>query len=254
MQAAAAFGFEAAPRVSERGILIDLHPAATVRSALFNAIPLRQSTRGEYDSRPLNSNELSELEKASTPGSCVSLALLTDRRSIDRVRDLVIAGNTTQMADPAFVEELKAWIRFSRSEAVESGDGLFSGSSGNMAVPRWLGSRLFSWFFTPAAENDKYARQMNSSAGVAVFAAPRADRAGWVAAGRACERFLLQAAALDIRTAFVNQPVETPALRPQLAAAAGLGALRPDLVVRFGRGPSLPASLRRPAVAVILAN
>lgn len=256
VQAAAAFGFEAAPRVSEHGIAVDLTSAAApVRTALFNAIPLRQSTRGDYDGRPLNHQELRQLTQAALePDSRAALAMLTDRQSIGRVRDLVISGNTAQMADPAFVEELKMWIRFSRSEAVERGDGLFAGSSGNPAVPRWLGSRLFSLMFTAANENARYAKQMDSSAGVAVFAAPQSGHAGWVAAGRACQRFLLQAAALNIRTAFVNQPVEVPALRPQLAAAAGLGTLRPDLVVRFGRGPTLPASLRRPTAAVIVAN
>ena len=42
------------------------------------------------------------------------------------------------------------------------------------------------------------------------------------------------------------------ALRPQFACAVGLGTARPDLVVRFGRGPTIPPSLRPPAKAVLL--
>jgi hypothetical protein len=63
---------------------------------------------------------------------------------------------------------------------------------------------------------------------------------------------VLAAAALDVRTAFVNQPVELPAVRTQFAQWLGRGSRRPDLVVRFGHGPQLPYSLRRPMADVIV--
>jgi len=50
----------------------------------------------------------------------------------------------------------------------------------------------------------------------------------------------------------VNQPIEVTAVRPQFATAFGLSGQRPDLVVRFGRGPRLPSSLRRPVQAVVV--
>jgi hypothetical protein len=62
----------------------------------------------------------------------------------------------------------------------------------------------------------------------------------------------LTATALGVRTAFVNQPIEAPAVRTQFAQRLGLGSRRPDLVVRFGRGPQLPYSLRRPVADVIV--
>lgn len=247
--AARAFGLAGSVEIAPDAVRVDLTPASVERSPLFIAIPSRQSTRGEYDGRPLAGAEIRQLEEAAAGD--VHTAVLTAAPPLNRIRDLVIAGNTAQMADPAFVSELKEWIRFSKAEAVQRGDGLFSGSSGNPATPRWIGSTLFSLFFTADRENEKYTRQIRSSAGVAVIAADQAGPAGWVAAGRACERLLLQAAALDLRTAFLNQPVEVPALRTELAAVAGLGRVRPDLVVRFGRGPRLPASLRRPVGEVL---
>jgi len=252
VQAAAAFGQHATVAVTGTGVRVDLARAAAERSTLFDAIPLRQSTRSEYDSRALSSDDLRELERAVADAGVRTL-LFTDRRQIDRVRDFVVAGNTVQMADPAFIEELKTWIRFSRSEALAQRDGLFAGATGNPVVPRWLGSVMFGLFVTSRGENDRYAAQMRSSAGVAVFAADRATPSGWVAAGRACERFLLQAAALDVRTAFVNQPVEVKSVRAQFATAIGLGERRPDLVVRFGHGSRLPRSLRRQVDAVLVA-
>jgi hypothetical protein len=85
-----------------------------------------------------------------------------------------------------------------------------------------------------------------------VFVSQTADRAHWVDVGRCYERFALQATALGIRNAFLNQPVEVRSVRPQFATAIGLTGLRPDLVVRFGRGPALPSSLRRPVHAVLV--
>ena len=58
---------------------------------------------------------------------------------------------------------------------------------------------------------------------------------------------------MGIRNAFLNQPVEVGAIRPQFAAWLGLKAgERPDLVVRFGRGPGMPLSMRRPVQAVLM--
>lgn len=217
---------------------------ATV-SPLLQAIPLRQSTRGDYDGRAVSTADLDRLvEAAATDG--VELVLFTARAAIDRVRDLVIAGNSAQMADPAFVRELRDWIRFSPREALGRGDGLYAACSGNPTLPDAIGRRLFEFVFKAGAENDRYARQLDSSAGVALFVAERDEPGHWARAGIACQRFALMACALGLRTAFVNQPGEVPALRGELAALAGLPGRRPNLLLRFGHGPLLPYSPRRP--------
>lgn len=229
---------------------IALESTKAVASPLHEALAVRQSTRAEYDGQALSNEELAVLEAAGS-GSGVEVLMLTEQSAMEGVLEYVIEGNTAQMRDPAFIDELKAWIRFSRSEAVETGDGLFSGSSGNPSVPRWLGSMLFDRFFTVEGETEKYVRHVRSSAGIAVFVSEKSDAAGWVEAGRCYERFALQAAALGIRNAHLNQPVEVAALRPQLASFLGVGPRRPDLVIRFGRGPEMPRSLRRPVAAVL---
>jgi hypothetical protein len=167
------------------------------------------------------------------------------------VLELVIAGNATQMADPAFVRELKGWLRFNPRQALETGDGLFGASTGNPIAPAWLGNLLFDLVFRVTAENDKYAKQVRSSAGVAVFVSERDDKDHWMRAGRACQRFALQATALGLKHAFINQPVEVAALRPDLARLIGLPGRRPDIVMRFGYGSAMPFSARRPVSAVV---
>lgn len=251
--AALAHGFVAAPSfdATDDLVRVALAPAAGRASPLFDAIASRQCTRGDYDGQPLSREDMNLLERAGTSDG-VRLLLLTDRPAMERVLEHVVQGNTAQLADPAFVSELKSWIRFNGSDAVRTRDGLFSVSSGNPAMPAWLGNLAFDWFFTAKGENDKIARQVRSSAGIAVFVSEAADKAHWVQVGRAYERFALQATALGIRNAFLNQPVEVAAVRSPFAAALGLAGQRPDLVVRFGRGPTLPRSLRRPVESVMV--
>jgi hypothetical protein len=233
-------------------IALNLEPTQKRITPLFQAISERQCTRVDYDSQPISPAELRQLERAGT-GDGVSVRMLTARPATESVLEYVVAGNTVQMNDPAFVAELKAWIRFGADEALRSGDGLFAGASGNPALPRWIGSRLMNLFFTPKSENERYARQIRNSAGIAVFVSERNDLAHWVEVGRCYERFALQATALGIRNAFLNQPVEVGAIRPQFANWLGIGPNeRPDLVVRFGRGPAMPLSMRRPVQAVLI--
>lgn len=252
IQAARALGLhgEAVFDTARDAARITLTPAPAAASALFQAIPVRQNTRADYDGKPLSAAELAQLQAAAQCDG-VRLLLLTDRPAIETVLDFVVQGNSAQMADRAFVDELESWIRFNGADAVRLGDGLFSASSGNPELPAWLGRLMFGLFFRAGPENDKYAQQLRSSAGVAVFSGTTADKAHWLEVGRAYERFALQATAMGVRSAHVNMPVEVAALRPQFAAAIGLGGVRPDLVVRFGRGPTLPLSLRRPVRAVL---
>lgn len=214
-------------------------------AALSHAIARRQSTRALYDGRAVSAATLSRLAAAGDIAG-VNLILLTERDRIDQVRDLVIAGNSAQMADPAFMRELKQWLRFNPRSALAARDGLFSGASDNPILPTWIGGAAFDRFFTAKAENDKYARQINSSAGLAIFVGDRSGKDHWIRVGRACQRFALAATSLGLKHAFVNQPVEVASLRSELAKLLGAPEARPDLVMRFGYGRALPYSLRRP--------
>lgn len=233
------------------GVVFTFGGGPPTGAALFEAIPHRQSTRGLYDGRPVAAAQLQTLAAAAAmPG--IDLVLITDRAQIARVRDLVITANTAQMADLAFPPELKSWLRFNPREALATGDGLFGPTAGSPALPSWLGPILFDMTFKTQTENDKYAHQIQSSAGLAVFVSEHDDKDHWVRAGRACQRFALQATVLGLKVAFVNQPVEVARLRPELATLVGLPGRRPDLVMRFGYGPPMPYSARRPTDAVLL--
>ncbi len=253
VQAATAHGLHAigAPLAPDAGYRLELSARTVPASPLSAAITSRQSARNVYDGRALTRPELVRLERAGASEQ-VSLMMLTERSALEGILDAVVSANATQMHDAAFVAELRQWIRFSRREALDQRDGLFSGTTGNPSIPRWLGEAMFGMVFTEKGEKAKYVEQIRSSAGIAVFIGAESDAAHWMEVGRCFERFALQCTMLGISTAMINQPVEVPTARSQFAAHLGLGGKRPDLVVRFGRGPGMPRSLRRPVSAVIV--
>lgn len=252
-QASTAFGLKSEPQFDAitNALSVALRPTKALATPLYQAIPERQCTRGLYDGKPLTAAELKTLELAGT-GNGVRMMLFTAKPDMEKVLDLVLQGNTSQLNDAAFVKELKQWIRFGENEAVKTGDGLYSITSGNPSVPRWLGSPLFEILVTDKGENDKYAEQVSSSSGMAIFISEIDDKAHWIEAGRCYERFALQATSMGIRNAMLNQTVEVPLMRRELADFLGLQAGRPDLVVRFGRGNVMPRSLRRDMSAVVV--
>lgn len=250
VQAARLIGKHADVELAAQEIRISLTNSVPERSSLADAIFQRQCTRADYDGRPLPREVLQAMEHAGAANG-VELRLMTERAQTETVLEYVTAGNSAQMRDPAFVAELKRWIRFNEAQAVGSGDGLFTRTSGNPTSPSWLGGRMFSLFFGEKSENDKYAKQIRSSAGVAIMIGERADPTSWFEVGRAYERLALTMTTLGVRNSFVNQPVEVPAVRTQFAQWLGVPTRRPDLVLRFGNGPLLPYSLRRSVSQVL---
>jgi hypothetical protein len=227
--------------------------ALPIRSTLYDALPSRQCSRSLYDGRRLPRGELDLLERAARrPG--VHAIFLTSPSQIETVLEYVTRGNAAQIGRAAFVRELGSWIRFNEADAMRTGDGLSSLSTGNPSTPGWLGRLLLPAVLRPKSESDKCARQLRSSAGVVVFLSDGNDPRHWVDVGRSYERFALQATALGIRNAFMNPPVEVEPLRAQFAAWLNAGDRRADLVVRFGRGPEMPRSRRRPLEQVLVSG
>ncbi len=163
----------------------------------------------------------------------------------------VNAGTLSQYSNQAFVKELIHWLRFNKKDAMLSMDGLYSGCTGNPEVPRWLG-RLFVARSKPQQLADADSKKLRSSSGAVVVASLSEDRAAWVRTGQVYERLALTLTSLNIKSAFLNQPIEIAEVRGKLQSALGLKEARPQLLVRFGYADSMPQSLRRPVEQVLI--
>jgi hypothetical protein len=219
-------------------------------STLFEAIPLRQSTRTEYDGQLVKTDDLDQVQALPLePG--VSLRIVTNPTDLETTLEYVNQGNLSQYADRAFIDELIYWLRFNKKEALASLDGLYSRCSGNPEVPRWLG-KMFVAGAKPQQQADTDARKLRSSPGAVVVASESDDKTAWVRAGQVYERLALKMTSLNIKSAFLNQPIEVADLRSQFQTAMGLGSSLLQLLVRFGYANPMPRSLRRPVEQVIM--
>ncbi|MBE0684541.1 MAG: Tat pathway signal protein [Anaerolineaceae bacterium] len=219
-------------------------------SPLFDAIPERQTTRGEFDGQIIKASEINQLQELPLePG--VSLHFVSDPVGIERVAEYVNQGNLAQYGNPAFIEELIFWLRFNRREILNSLDGLYSVCSGNPEVPAWLG-KMFVSGTKPQQQADADAKKLRSSSGVVNIASENDDKSSWVRTGQVYERLTLMMTSLNIKSALLNQPIEVPDIRPQFQSAMNLGERYSQLLVRFGYAPAMPKSIRKPVEQVLV--
>ena len=253
VQAAAAQGHAAGVHFDarEQRLSVRFQPTAGLGpTPLSRALVRRQCTRRPFDGRPIDLAAYALLEQAGTVGQAHTLLL--DRPALrDTLIDYVRAGDVAQLTDPAFRRELIHWLRFNDAEALASGDGLSGRTSGQPSLPRWLARPLLRFVLTGQGQADTDTTNIRSAPLLAAVVTAENGPAAWVDAGRAYERLALQATALDIRSAFINQPIEVPSLRAPLHRALGLTGGAAQLLVRLGHGPEAPFSLRRPVEEVI---
>jgi hypothetical protein len=233
-----------------------IHIGLTVDSPqagpLFDAIPLRQNTRSEYDGQAVKSADLDQVQALSLePG--IGLRFVTTPSDLKTMLEVVNQGNLVQYADKAFVDELIHWVRFNKKEALGSLDGLYSVCSGNPEVPRWIGQMVVAGT-RPQQQADVDAKKLLSSPGAVVITSEADDKTAWVQTGQVYERLALKMTSLNIKSAFLNQPIEVANVRSQFQNAIGLGNTLPQLLVRFGYADPMPRSPRRPVEEVLISS
>jgi hypothetical protein len=253
VHSAAADGFHADVQFdpTQDAVVVNFDSAASKQENLADSIVKRSCSRTPYDGKPITAPAQEALTAAATTNG-ISPLILQSPKQMESMLEYVRQGNLAQFDDPAFVKELRDWVRFNPSDAIATGDGLAGEVSGQASLPRWIGRAGFSLFLTGNTQADIDAKAIRSSAGIIAFVGERDDKASWVAAGRAYQRFALQATALNIRNAFINQPIEVRQLRPQLHAWLGVPQQHVHLIARYGNGKPTPHSLRRPIEDVII--
>lgn len=255
VHAAAAQGLRADVRYDndQDAVIIELTADPDCRATeLADAIPRRQSTKARFDGHPLDDAQLATLGRAGT-GSGVRTLIFTDGDAKRTITDYVNQGNRAQLSDPHWRTELFSWIRPNDRAAIASGDGLAGRTSGQRSAPDVLARLILPVVVKPKTQIKTDTVNIESSAGIAVFVSDGNHPTAWVATGRCYERFALQATAMGIRNAFINQPIEVAALRPAFERWLGLDeGEHAQLMVRFGTGPEMPFSLRRPLDDVVV--
>ncbi|MGE5520087.1 MAG: Acg family FMN-binding oxidoreductase [Candidatus Dadabacteria bacterium] len=240
------------PFIDESYIRVQLYPFHELTTNdLFEQIDRRQTTRRPYDGKPIPEEHLQVL-KSATIQEDVDCLLLTQPDEIEKVTALVKEACIRQYSNPAYVEEHAHWVRFNKSKALNSGDGLYNAVIGTAAVPEWFGKFMMGVSVSPEKEADKVEQLIRSSSALAIFIANRNDQKAWINLGRSFQRFALTATSLNIKIAHENMACEEVEEREKLARLLELDKFsQPLLILRMGYADKMPYSYRRPIREVV---
>jgi nitroreductase len=258
--AAAHFGYDTTVEMhlenkGAESIEVHLRPAAAnADGALYEYMDARQVTRNKYNGAPIPPADMEKL-KTSTKQEDVQAFFVTDKNEMEKLLALVKEGNIRQFSNPSFVKELMHWIRFNKTDAEQTGDGLFGAATGNPSVPAWFGKLFMKLTASPKKEAAKWDDLIHSSSALLIFIAERDDKKAWINVGRSFERTMLTATSLHINHAHANMPCEEVELRKKLSNQLNLTKeQQPLLLIRLGYSEKMPYSFRRPLADVVLSD
>jgi hypothetical protein len=214
---------------------------------LFNAIVQRHTNRQPFRPDPVPEALLATLAAAAQHEGAW-LHIVSGEPARNAVADLVAGANLSQWADKHFREELAKWVR---PKPQEARDGLLVGAVG---IKDWLSfaaPTLIRTFNRGAGQAAKDAEMALCSPVLAVLGTEAETTRDWLLAGQALEAVLLRARGEGVWASFLNQPIEVPEFRSQLAEAIGRGGF-PHLLLRLGYGPAAKPTPRRSVRDVLL--
>jgi hypothetical protein len=217
----------------------------TTKDKLFDYIGTRQVTKTKYNNQKVSKENLQKLKSCFTTDG-VSLLILDSKKNFEKVIPFIIEANNLQFNNKDFVNELVSWIRFSKSEAEKTKDGIWSATMGMPGLGRILGSMIMKNFVSAKSETKRLQDLLNHSQGLAFFISDENNPSAWVKTGRAFQRFGLTATQLSISHAHLNMPCEVLQVRKKLATELGVANQHPLLLIRYGYTEKMPYSFRRP--------
>lgn len=188
---------------------------------LFRAIRHRRTNRHAYAEGSIPESLLAALEAAAEHEGA-RLVAFTGAEEKEAVARLVEEGVRLHGTDPRIVSEIDAWLRPKGDPRRDGVSDEVKGAWDRLAQVRTPASRVAA---------GKH-RLVATSPAVLVLVTEADGPVDWLAAGQALGRVLLTAAARDLQASYVNQPVEVPTLRQELAERIGGGF--PQVVFRVG--------------------
>jgi len=199
--------------------------------ALMRALSLRRTNRRPFLSMPV-ANVEPLIDAAARAGAW---AVRLDPEQKRRLGILIDRADQLQYADPEFRAELARWLTpvgSRRRDGIPFVEKEY-GSALPFSVMRALRSPSLG------AELGKTEQELVSgSPVVVVLGTDGDDLAAWLASGQALEAMLLEATALDLSAAFLNQALEVPEQRALIADLVGRTGY-PQMVLRLGY-PGVP--------------
>lgn len=247
-------GYDAEVKINDTGIIsVFLRKnEGGLHHPLFPSIALRQTNRSVYNGQPIPENNLDMLRKIPADPSVRFYFYENGSSEFDAISSYVIRGNTIQMQDTAFVQELKSWMRYNKKHQNTTADGLSYAVFGAPNLPMFIVKPIMSGYLNETKQNKGDIKKMQSSSHFVLFTTQANTIVQWIDLGRTLERFLLQSTRVGIVHAYLNQPNETANLSTDMARALNIPHEYPTILLRIGLGERMPYSKRKTVEEVII--
>lgn len=237
---------------TQPGALVHLYEAAEQKpDPLAASIAGRHVNRSAYTNETLPFELLQRLQQSVRPHEA-DLYIVTDAVTREKLGRLTAVACRKQFRNAAFRQELGQWVRFSKKEAAQTGDGIATASLGAPAVGATIARFCFRHLTHSVSEAIKAAEQAEAGPVLAVLSTPNNSPEGWMKLGRSFERLSLCATRYGLAHAHLNMACEEPAVRKRLKETLQLNG-EPLLLLRIGFPTEiLPPAQRRPLAAMLM--
>ncbi|MDD4514346.1 nitroreductase [Massilibacteroides sp.] len=212
-------------------------------SPLAEQISIRQTNRSLYSGKVIPDTILDELKETELDAGVGIHFYAKGTKEFDSISNFVVKGNTLQMQDEAFREELKSWMRFNKKHQDRTNDGLSYAVFGAPNLPLFIVKPIISSFLNAEKQNKGDIKKMQSSSHFVLFTTQDNTQEQWINLGRSLERFLLKSTQSGISHAYLNQPNEIKELSVEMTKALNLSEY-PTIILRLGYGERQPYSKR----------
>lgn len=213
---------------------------------LCAAIPLRRTNYKPYVARAVSEAIAEQILAAVSQSGCWMVQLGWAEKLA--VADAVARADRHQLADPRFRAELAEWLapRGSRRADGVPMERKDVPTTLPLAAPMIVRHVDFG---ERAAERD--GERATSSPMLTVLGTEEDSPLAWLLAGESMQEALLTATHLGLSASFLNQAIEEPGLRARVAKLTGHSGF-PQLIMRWGYGPSIAPTPRRPLPDVMM--
>lgn len=215
--------------------------------ARFHAITRRRTSRLKYPDEPLPEGIGPKLVAAAAEEGC-ELAVISDAERKRAIAALVGEGDRAQFGNPAFRRELASWVH---SRRAASRDGMSGSAFGMPDVLSAAGGLVIRTFDLGERQGATDAAIATGAPALLVLASQNDEPKDWLHSGLALSTILLTVTAAGWTSAYLNEPIETDALRPRVRQAAGISG-HPQLLFRIGGAETINPAVRRPVSEVLV--
>ena len=204
------------------------HDPTPADQAMLAAIPARRTNRRAFLPRPIAAAETDVMIALAARLGVTATRLTPPTKQA--LGHLIERADEQQFADPAFRAELATWLRPFGSR---QRDGIpfvekEYGSALPFTVMRALRSPTIGERFGHIEDE-----LVLGAPAVLVLGTPADDAAAWLACGQALQAVLLHTTALGMSASFLNQVLELPALRGEVAGLVPEVGF-PHMILRLG--------------------